>query len=114
MSYRKFANFLLFIISILTVNLITTFISDYMMSYMHLTHPLKATLIGMVLMVFILYPAYNWIDELSGIITVKIFTAGRNAGGKFLGLLWAFFVAFGVLFLCYMYIWFHIRVWDLF
>lgn len=85
-----------------------------MMSYMHLTHPLKATLIGMVLMVFILYPAYNWIDELSGIITVKIFNAGRNAGGKFLGLLWAFFVAFGVLFLCYMYIWFHIRVWDLF
>lgn len=114
MSYRKFASFLIFIISILTVNLITTFISDYLMKYMHLTHPLKATLIGMVLMVFILFPAYNWIDKLSGIITVRIFNAGRNAGGKFLGLLWAFFVAFGVLFLCYLYIWFNIKVWDLF
>lgn len=114
MSYRKFAGFLIFIISILTINLITTFISDYLMSYMHFTHPLKATLIGMVLMVFILYPAYNWIDKLSNVITVRIFNAGRNAGGKFLGLLWAFGVAFGILFLCYLYIWFQVKVWQLF
>jgi len=84
------------------------------MRYMQLTNPLKATGIGMLLMVFILYPAYNWIDELSGIITVRIFAAGRNAAGKFLGLLWAFSVALAVLFLGYLYIWFNIKVWDLF
>jgi hypothetical protein len=114
MSYRKFVNFLIFVISILTVNLITTLITDFLMGYKHATHPLKATLIGMALMIFILYPAYNWIDNISENLTVRIFTAGKNAGGKFLGMLWAFGVAFGILFLCYLHLWFHINIWDLF
>ncbi len=114
MTYRKFVNFLIFIISILTVNLVTTVISDYLMRYMHQTHPLKATLIGMVLMVFVLYPAYNWIDDLSEKTTKKIFTAGKNAAGKFFGLLWAFSVAFAILFVCYLNLWFNIKIWKLF
>ena len=112
MGYRNLVNFLVFIISILTVNLITTFISDYLMGYMHETHPLKATFIGMLLMVFILYPAYNWIDDVSREITKRVFTAGKNAAGKFLGLLWAFMVAFGVLFICYLNLWFNLSFWN--
>jgi len=114
MSYSKFVNFLIFIISILAVNLITNLISDYVMGYMRHNHPLKATLLGMALMVFILYPAYNWINELSEKLTKRIFSAGKNAGGKFFGLLWAFVVAFSVLFLCYLHLWFHLNIWNLF
>jgi hypothetical protein len=113
MYYRKFVNFLLFIISILTVNLLTTLLSDYMMKYTQHNHPLKATLIGMVLTVFVLYPAYSRIDDISENLTRRIFTAGKNAAGKFLGLLWAFSVAFGILFVCYLNLWFHINLWDL-
>ena len=84
------------------------------MGYMHKTHPLKATLIGMALMVFVLYPAYHKIDSLSAGIARRVFAAGTNAAGKFLGILWAFGVAFGVLFLCYLGLWFHVTIWDIF
>jgi hypothetical protein len=114
MSYRKFVNLLIFIISILAVNLVTTHISDQIIGYMHDMQPWKATLIGMMLMVFVLYPAYNWLDDLSEKLTKQVFTAGKNAGGKFLGLLWAFSVALGVLFCFYLHLWFHLKPWDLF
>jgi hypothetical protein len=113
MSYRKFVNFLIFIISILIVNLVTTLISDYLMRYKHMTHPVKATLIGMVAVVFILYPAFNWIDDWSEKLSKKMFAAGKNAGGKFFGLLWAFSIAFTILFLCYLNLWFSIKPWNL-
>lgn len=114
MSYRKFVNFLIFTISILGVNLVTTLISDYLISYMRATHPFKATLVGMVLVVIVLYPAFNWLEGVSEKLAKQIFTAGKNAAGKFLGLLWAFSVAFAILFFCYLKLWFNIKPWDVF
>lgn len=114
MSYRKFVNFLIFMISILAVNLVTSMISDHLMGYMRALHPVKATLIGMMVMVFVLYPAFNWIDDMSEKMTKQIFAAGKNAGGKFLGLFWAFAVALGVLFCFYLHLWFRLKPWDLF
>jgi hypothetical protein len=114
MNYRKFVNFLVFVVSILIVNLVTTLISDYLMRYKHSVHPLKATLVGMVITVFVLYPAFNWIDDWSAKLSKKVFAAGKNAAGKFLGLFWAFSIAFAILFLCYLNLWFNIKLWDLF
>lgn len=79
---------------------------------MQTKHPLKATLIGMILTVFILYPAFNKFGAMSDILTARIFRAGKNAAGKFFGIIWAFAVAFSILFFCYLYLWFHVGFFD--
>ncbi len=84
-----------------------------MIKFMNGTHPFKATLIGMVMTVFVLYPAYSRINNFSDYITRRIFTAGTNAGGKFFGILWAFLVAFGILFVCYLYLWYGVKIWTI-
>ncbi|MFI5221107.1 MAG: hypothetical protein ACHQK8_02190 [Bacteroidia bacterium] len=112
MSYRKFAGFLFFIISVLIANLATSLISRGLISWLHFMPPLKATLIGMSIMTVILVPVYQYVKSFCEMITGKIFSAGRNAGGKFFGLLWAFAVAFGVLFVIYLRIWFGVNIWE--
>jgi len=106
MSYKKLVNFFIFIISILSVNLITTYLTDWLFQYRFTAHPAKATLIGMGAVVFILYPAFNWLDEISEKFTKKFFKAGKNTGGRFFGLLFAFIIALTVLFLFYIHLWF--------
>ena len=113
MTYRKVVNFLVFIVSILVVNLATNYISEWLLSYKHTAHPAKVTLIGMGLTVFILYPAYNWLDDISEKVTKHYFNAGRNATGKIPGLIIAFSISLLVLFLCYLHMWFGLSPLDL-
>jgi hypothetical protein len=114
LSSRKFINLLVFIISILTVNLLTDRITEFLLSYKQLTSPAKATLLGMLLTVAVLYPAFTWLDDLSEQFTKKFFKAGKSMGGKSIGIVLAFATAFGVLFMFYLNLWFGLKVWDLF
>lgn len=114
MSNRKFVNALIFFISILSVNLVTDKITSWVLGYKHLTHPVKATAIGMILTVCVLYPAFVWLDDLSEKITKRYFKAGKNAAGKTIGVFITFCVAIGILFLFYLHLWFGMYPWDLF
>jgi hypothetical protein len=113
-SNRKFVNALIFFISILIVNLVTDKITTYVLKYKHMTHPVKATLIGMLLTVCVLYPAFMWIDDLTEKITKRYFKVGKNAAGKTIGVIVTFLVALGILFLFYLHLWFGLYLWDLF
>ncbi len=113
-SNKKLVNFCIFIISILCVNLINDKVTTYLLEYKHLTHPAKATLIGMLLTAFVLYPAFMWIDDLSEKLTKSYFKAGKNAAGKTIGVLITFCIAMSVLFLFYLNMWFGMFLWDLF
>jgi hypothetical protein len=113
-SYKKFVNLLAFIVSILTVNLLTDRITGYLLTYRHIVHPAKATAIGMLLTVVVLYPAFTWIEDLSDRFTKKYFKAGKNMAGRTIGISVAFSIAFGILFLCYLNLWFGLMVWELF
>jgi hypothetical protein len=113
-TYRKFVNTLAFIISILTVNLITDRITTYLLRYKNIVHPAKATLLGMLLTVIVLYPAFMWIDDLCEKFTKRYFKAGKNAAGKVIGVLITFVVAMGILFILYLRLWFGMNVWQLF
>jgi hypothetical protein len=113
-TYRKFVNALVFVVSILTVNLITDRITHYLLKHKHITHPAKATLIGMLLTAIVLYPAFMWIDDLSEKLTKNYFKAGKNAAGKTIGVLITFCIAMSILFLFYLHLWFGLYVWDLF
>jgi hypothetical protein len=112
-TYRKFVNLLIFIVSILAVNLITDRITVFLSGYKYSMHPAKATLVGMAIMVFILYPAFNWIDDFCEILTKKYFNAGKNAAGKITGVLLAFVVLIFILFLFYLDLWYNKTVLDL-
>lgn len=106
-TYRKFVNLLIFIVSILIVNLLTDKITNLLLRYKYTMHPAKATLLGMVIMVFVLYPAYNWLDDFSEKITKRYFNAGKNAAGKITGTLLAFVILIFVLFLFYLDLWYN-------
>lgn len=112
-SYRKFVNLLVFIVSILSVNLITDRITNYLLEHKHLTHPAKATAIGMFLTVAVLYPAFIWIDDIAEKVAKNFFKAGKNAAGKIIGVLITFGVVLGILFLFYLHLWFGMYPWDL-
>ena len=113
-TYRKFVNALVFVISILTVHLITDRITVYLLAHKHILQPAKATLLGMLLVAIVLYPAFMWIDDLSEKLTKNYFKAGKNAAGKILGTLLTFAIALAVLFLFYLNLWFGLYVWELF
>lgn len=113
MSYKKILNALVLLVSILLVNIITTLIGDLGLNYLRNMHPVKATAIGMAATVFILFPAFNYLDKWSERTTKKVFTAGKNAAGKFIGLLLVFAVALSILFAIYLKMWFGIWVWKL-
>jgi hypothetical protein len=113
-THRKLVNFCIFIVSILTVNIATEKVTDYLLRYKHYTHPAKATLIGMLLTAFVLYPAFRWIDDLSEKLTKKYFKAGKNAAGKTFGVILTFGLAMSLLFCLYLNSWFELNIWDLF
>jgi len=106
--YRFFFRFIVTSLTILTANLLTTAISDYMTSYRNQYKPYIFTLIGMAIIVVVFYPLFikleQWLKELS----VRMIRSGRSFAGKYLGLTLAFLG--GLLILSYFYakMWYHI------
>jgi len=113
MTYRKLVNKLVFVISILLVNLVTTIISDQGMFYLKNINVARATLIGMGVSVFFLFPAFTYINGICEKITKHFFKAGKNAAGNFFGILLAVLVLLFLLFLAYLKVWFNIWFWQI-
>ena len=67
--YRFFFRFTVTTLTILTANLLTTAISDYMVSFKNTTKPLAFTFIGMLIIVVVFYPLFmkleKWIERIS-------------------------------------------------
>jgi hypothetical protein len=111
--YRYIFRFAVMTLTILTVNLITNAITNFMVSYKSHYKPVTFTLIGMAILVVIFYPLFikleSWVKSLS----VKAIKTGKSAAGKFLGLLFTFLAALLVLLFFYTKMWFHINVFHL-
>jgi hypothetical protein len=99
-------------ITVLTVNLLTGYLTDKIIHYELGIHPYKKTLIGMVSLVFILVPAYSLLHQKIELLAARILVSGSNSFGRFLGLLLTFSVIFFVLFLIYLHNWFGILIWS--
>ncbi len=107
---RRIFNFLVFCSTILTVNLITTAITDYLMKYKNHTDVLKFTAIGMVVTVVVFYPFFEYINRITEKATSSFLKKGKNFFGKILGIYIAFLVYAGILYCLYAYIWFGANV----
>jgi len=97
-------------ISVLTVNLLTGFITDYIVHYKLDLNPYKFTAITMLVLVFILVPAYSYLGERIEIIAAKLLLSGSNSFGKVMGLVLSFALIFGISFAIYLHQWFNINI----
>lgn len=110
--YRYFFRFVVITLTILSVNLITTAITDYMVSYKNHYKPVAFTFLAMAITVIIFYPLFMKLESWVKVISVKAVKGGKSVAGKYLGLLFTFFVALVVLAYFYAKMWYHINLFS--
>lgn len=100
--YRYLFRFSVTTLTILTANLLTTVISNYMTSYKNSFKPLIFTLIGMAIIVVVFYPLFMKLEVWVTNFSVKVIRSGKSLAGKYLGMLFAYIAALPCpgLFLC--------------
>ena len=110
--YKKLFNIMVLMISVLTLNLITGFVTDYIVHYNIGINPYKCTGIAMLTLVFILVPAYSYMKPKIELLVARVLVSGSNSFGKNMGLLLSFMAVFGILFVIYLNEWFGINFWQ--
>jgi hypothetical protein len=112
--YKKIFNVMVLMISVLTLNLITGFTTNFIVHYKIGLNPYKFTAIAMLALVFILVPSYRYMSGKIEILVARILISGPNSFGRTIGLLFSFGLIFGILFIIYLHQWFNINLWDYF
>jgi hypothetical protein len=111
--YKALFKFTVTTITILTVNLLTSKISDYLISYKAHYKPLTFTLIAMGVITIIFYPLFMKLEDWLNVISVKIVHSGKSFGGKYLGLLIMFVICLSILVYFYAKMWYNIDLLKL-
>ena len=106
--YKFLFRFFVITITILTANLLTTALSDYLITYRHHMKPISFTLIGMGVIVLVFYPLFTKMHEWVKNISARFMRTGKSVAGKYAGLFLAFFVAMLILFYFYAKMWYNI------
>jgi hypothetical protein len=99
-------------ITVLTVNLLTGYITEHIIHYKLDLNPYKFTALAMLVLVFILVPAYSFMSGKVEILVARVLLSGSNSFGRTFGLLLSFALIFSILFSIYLNQWFHINVID--
>jgi len=100
-------------ITILIMNLLAGYVTNYFIKYKGNNNPLKFIALGMVVLVMIFYPAFQYINEQVKIIIHRLFRHGKNVFGRFLGSIIIFIVLFLILFCMYAKLWFNLTLPEL-
>lgn len=108
--YRFLFRFVVTTITILTANLLTTAISDYMVTYKNTARPLTFTLIGMAIIVVVFYPLFLKLEDWVTGFSVKLVKSGKSLAGKYLGLFLIFVGCLVVLGYFYARMWYQIDI----
>lgn len=107
--YRYLFRFAVMTITILTANLLTNAISNYMVTYKNQYKPFIFTLLGMAVTVVVFYPLFIkleiWVKDFS----MKAVKSGKSVAGKYLGLLLTFLLGLLILFYFYAKMWYHLN-----
>ncbi|HLP71284.1 MAG TPA: hypothetical protein VK155_00175 [Bacteroidales bacterium] len=106
--YKFLFRFFVITLTILTANLLTTAVSNYLTTYRHHMRPVAFTFIGMGVIVLIFYPLFTKMEEWVKKISTKFIKTGKSVGGKYVGLFSAFLVAIIALFYFYAKMWYNI------
>jgi hypothetical protein len=110
--YRYSFRFAVMSITILTANLITNAIGNWLVTYKNHLRPLTFTLVGMAVTVIIFYPLFAKLEEWVKAISMKLVKKGKTMAGKYMGLILAFVACIAVLSFFYAKMWYHINLWQ--
>ncbi len=110
--YKKLFKIMVLMISVLTLNILTGFITNYIVHYKIDLNPFKFTAIAMLTLVFILVPAYSYMSIQIEILVARVLVSGSNSFGKIIGLLFSFAIIFCILFAIYLHQWFNINLLE--
>jgi hypothetical protein len=106
--YRFFFRFVVTTLTILTANLLTTAVSDYMTTYKNHVKPLTFTIIAMAIIVVVFYPLFTKMEDWLKSLSVRFIRSGKSVGGKYAGLFITFLGGLLVLMYFYAKMWYHI------
>jgi uncharacterized protein YacL len=106
--YRYLFRFFVISLTILTANLLTNFISDYLITYKNHVKQVTFTFLAMGIIVLIFYPLFTWLQEWVKKLSMKFMKSGKNIAGKYFGLFLAFIIAMLILFYFYAKMWYGI------
>jgi uncharacterized protein YacL len=112
--YRKIFKAMVLIIGMLTANLVTIWLDEFMLAYKWQYPPYIFTWIGMGIVVLIYYPLFTRIDKWATKIGDKFMRAGKKFVGREIGSFLAFLVALLILFFLYGLEWFDTNVYESF
>ena len=108
--YRYFFRFVVMTLTILTANLITIAINNYMVSYKYHYKPLVFTFLGMAIIVVVFYPLFIKLESWVKDISVNVVKSGKSVAGKYLGLVLVFLLGLLVLSYFYARMWYNINL----
>lgn len=109
---RKISNALIFILTILAAELAVEYVKHFLKFKTGFHDKYLLTLIGMAIIVAIYYPVFGLVHYLTEHLTKSFVSASKQkAGNEFLGILIAFVIGGGALFLIYLYQWYKLTIW---
>lgn len=111
--YRYSFRFVMMSITILTANLLTTALSNYLITFRNNIRPLSFTILGMVVIVLVFYPLFAKLEAWVKGLSMKIVNKGRSLAGRYLGLVLAFAVCLIVLSYFYAKMWYNIDIFKI-
>ena len=109
---RKLMNAFIFILTILAAELSVEYVKHFLKFKTGIDDKYLLTLIGMGVIVAIFYPVFTFVHYLTEQFTAHFIKKTKKiTGNSFVGLLLAFLIGFGLLFLVYLKKWHGLTVW---
>lgn len=108
--YRYSFRFVVMSITILTANLLTNALGNYLVTFKNHIRPLTFTIMGMAVIVMIFYPLFAKLEEWVKSLSMKVVKKGKSMAGKYFGLILSFIVCLLVLSYFYSNMWYHINL----
>lgn len=109
---RKITNALIFILTILAAELAVEYVKHFLKFKTGYHDKYILTLIGMTIIVAIYYPVFGFVHFISENLTKRFVTASqKKVGSEILGIILAFLIGGGLLFLIYLYQWYGLTIW---
>lgn len=108
MISRKFTRYAVFIIAILSAELLVEYLMTFLPDFESARQPYLSTLTGMAVTVFIFYPAYTIMEKFTRRATDKyVKTSRKMSRSRFKGIFLGFLLALFLLFMGYANLWYN-------
>jgi len=111
--YSRVFKFVVTVLTLLTANLLTSYISDLLVSHKFDVNPLRFTLIAMAVITIVFFPLFMKLQDWLNNISKKFVKAGHSIAGKYIGLVLMFLIGIIILMYFYAKMWYNINIFKM-